>query len=380
MPSAVRLLIASSANNERSSLQAELQTCPDIKVVAVSGDIFSALEALMQVKPDVMVLDLDMPGGGSLALMHKIMKSRPTPIIALFADGSDGQVAAAQALAVGVADTQAKRSGRCSMSEMAVELCSRIFRVANGTNSRPGKPAKASAPARPVAQTRPAPKPSVARPRRETSATIPATPAAPAKSGSNRAIVIGASTGGTQALARVLEPLPGNLPGIAIVQHMPPDFTGRLAERLNRRSDVTVVEAEDGMLFQQGHAYIAPGGLHFALKKQGSEYRIALSDGPLIGGHKPAVEHLFDSAARARDLEVLAIMLTGMGSDGCKAMKKLHDRGALTVAQNEASCVVFGMPKEAIRAGAASHILALEEISQKIMAYGAEDSSSRGVA
>ncbi|MDF1839104.1 MAG: chemotaxis-specific protein-glutamate methyltransferase CheB [Planctomycetota bacterium] len=377
MPSSVRVLIASSANNERSALQAELQTCPDIKVVALSGDIFSALEALMQVKPDVMLLDLDMPGGGSLALMHKIMKSRPTPIIAMFADGGDGQVAAAQALALGAADTQAKRSGRCSMSEMVVELCARIFRVANSGGKPRRTPERTAIASRVSAPSRKAPAPTPAR--AATGSVAPA-PIRSTQGASTRAILIGASTGGTQALSRVLEPLPGNLPGIAIVQHMPPDFTGRLAERLNRRSDVTVVEAEDGMLFQPGHAYIAPGGLQFALKRVGSEVRVALSDGPLEGGHKPAVEHLFASVARLAELDVMAIMLTGMGSDGSQAMKTLHDQGALTVVQDEATCVVFGMPREAIRAGAASHVLALDDISPKIIGYGQEAGSGRGAA
>ncbi|MFT5197730.1 MAG: two-component system chemotaxis response regulator CheB [Planctomycetota bacterium] len=376
MPATIRLLIVSSASNERARIQAELQACPDLTVVAVCGDIFSALEALSKVKPDVMLLDVDMPGGGSLALVHKIMKSQPTPIIAMFTDGVDGQTVAAQNLAVGVAGVQAKHTGRCNITDMVAELRARILRISQGASLHPVAAPKTAF------ETRVSSRPSPAFARSRESASDSSRFGAQGKGQirSTKVIVIGASTGGTQALSRVLEPLPGNLPGIAIVQHMPADFTGRLAERLNRRSEITVLEAEDGMAFLPGHAYIAPGGLQFALKQMGSDYFIALSDGPLVGGHKPAVEHLFNSVALAPDIGVMAIMLTGMGSDGCSAMKRLHDQGALTIAQDEDSCVVFGMPKEAIRAGAVSHILALEEIAQKIIAFGSDRNSCRDVA
>ncbi|MCP5023890.1 MAG: chemotaxis protein CheB [bacterium] len=197
---------------------------------------------------------------------------------------------------------------------------------------------------------------------------------------SQKVVVIGASTGGTQALCKVLEPLPVGLPGIAIVQHMPAGFTGRLASRLNRRCNLTVLEAEQGKLFQKGHAYIAPGGKHLTLRQDGDVVSIILCDGPELMGHKPSVDCLFDSVRHGSGLDVMAIMLTGMGGDGSAAMKWLHNQGALTMVQDEASCVVFGMPREAIRLGAVSHILPLLDIGQRIVGFGVTKASSRRVA
>ncbi len=372
MPSAIRILLASNANEERSRLAAQLKSFPGLKVVAVAGDIFSALEAVRKVKPDVMVLDLEMPGGGSLALVHKVMKSHPTCIITLSSDNADGQVSAAQALAVGAADTQPKACDRRDLSGLARSLSTRIVRLVQG-ESGPAKPAVRQAPIPAMKVTR-SPEP-VAR----ATADIPGPPIAACK-GEKKIVVIGASTGGTQALARVLEPLPASLPGIAIVQHMPADFTGRLASRLNRRCNLTVLEAEHGMLLEQGHAYIAPGGKHLTLKQDGDVVSIVLGVGPELMGHKPSVEGLFDSVEHGSGLDVMAIMLTGMGGDGSAAMKRLHDQGALTIAQDEASCVVFGMPREAIRLGGVSHILPLHDIGQKIIGFGVKAAPSRGVA
>ncbi len=381
MPPAIRLLLASSANTARAELQTLLQGCPELNVVAMAGDIFSALDAVKKVNPDVMILDLEMPGGGSLALLHKVMKSHPTHIIALFSDTADGQVAAAQALAVGAADTQVKSSGNFHSGALIEDLAIRIFRVAQSRVNQAPKPSVPSVKAIAKRSSRPKPKSSsVAANPKVQAPSKPSPVKAAASSGGRKIIVVGASTGGTQALAKMLEPLPLGLPGIAIVQHMPADFTGRLADRLNRCCTLTVVEAEDGMLFEYGHAYIAPGGQQFSLSHGGGTPRIKLDDGPEVGGHKPSVGFLFDSVQPNHNQEVMAIMLTGMGGDGSAAMKRLHDQGALTVAQDEASCVVFGMPREVIRLGGASHILPLLDIPQAIIGFGVEKTASRGAA
>ncbi len=381
MPPAIRLLLASSANTARAELQTLLQSCPELNVVAMAGDIFSALDAVRKVSPDVMILDLEMPGGGSLALLHKVMKSHPTHIIALFSNTADGQVAAAQALAVGAADTQVKSSGDLHSGALLEDLATRIVRVAQSRVNQAPKPSAPSVKAIANRPSRPKPKSSsvAANPKAQTPFK-PSPVTVTASSGSQKIIVVGASTGGTQALAKLLEPLPSGLPGIAIVQHMPADFTGRLADRLNRRCKLTVVEAEDGMLFENGHAYVAPGGRQFGLRYSGGALRIKVDDGPEVGGHKPSVGFLFDSVQHNHKQEVMAIMLTGMGSDGGAAMKRLHDQGALTVAQDEASCVVFGMPREAIRLGGASHVLPLLDIPQAIIGFGVEKAVNRGAA
>jgi two-component system chemotaxis response regulator CheB len=185
----------------------------------------------------------------------------------------------------------------------------------------------------------------------------------------NKPVLIGSSTGGTQALELILTALPGDAPGIAIVQHMPEKFTAMYAERLNGLCAMTIREARDGDRLERGTVLIAPGGRHMQLRKAGGQYYAVVADGPPVNRHKPSVDVLFRSVAECTQGDVLAIMLTGMGDDGARGMKLLHDGGARTVAQDEASCVVFGMPKEAIKLGAVDQVMPLDRVASAILQF-----------
>lgn len=187
----------------------------------------------------------------------------------------------------------------------------------------------------------------------------------------NKPVVLGSSTGGTQAIEAVLTALPADSPGIAIVQHMPERFTALYAQRLNGLCAVEVREARDGDRLERGRVLIAPGGRHMQLHKAGGQYRVAVIDGPPVNRHKPSVDVLFRSAAECAGRDALAILLTGMGDDGARGMKLLHDGGARTIAQDEASCVVFGMPKEAIKLGAADEVVPLDRVAAEILRFDA---------
>jgi two-component system chemotaxis response regulator CheB len=308
---------------------------------------------IRSMNPDVITLDMEMPHMDGLEFLEKLMRLRPMPVVMVSAFAEANSQVAMRALELGAMELVAKpKNGAGGIAEYAVEVTSKIRAAALG------RPKKGPAvPVRPAA----------------------AAPGANAVKSpwSNKVIVIGASTGGTEAVKDVLTQMPVNAPGILVAQHMPEGFTRSFAARLDSLCAITVKEAADGERVLPGHAYIAPGHSHLMLKKSGGGYATLLSQSEPVNRHRPSVDVLFRSAARSGAANVLAVILTGMGKDGAAGMAELRRAGACTYAQDEASCVVFGMPKEAIAQGGVEEILPLDEIGAALLARLAVPGTAR---
>jgi two-component system chemotaxis response regulator CheB len=334
----------------RQTLQHLLQGESEIELIGSAPNPLLAASAIRKNRPDVLLLDIEMPGMDGLTFLRQVMERDPIPTVICSTLTTDGSKAALEALAAGAVAVVAKpRLGLKQFLESSrLELVQAL---------------KTAARARPRAA--PTGGAVVARP-----------PVRPPVAGLhalavNKPVLIGSSTGGTQAIENVLLQLPGDAPGIAIVQHMPERFTAMYAQRLDGLCAMQVREARDGDRLQRGVVLIAPGGRHMQLRKQGGQYHVAVSDGPPVNRHRPSVDVLFRSAAECAGRDALAIILTGMGDDGARGMKVLHDRGARTIAQDEASCVVFGMPKEAIAMGGVDEVMPLSRVAGAIGAFDA---------
>ena len=353
---------------------------PGIEVVGTAMDPYVARDKILKLNPDVLTLDIEMPKMDGVTFLKLIMKHRPMPVIILSSLTTTGSAKALEALQAGAVDVLAKPNGSMSVFEDSARLAQKIKIAAQVRfKSAPEHtaPAHADAPASIVSKVsqQPAiqrgayiPEPRLIKPATPIH-TQPVPP--PSKLVANprhypaRAImVMGASTGGTEALKAVLTALPGDMPGICVVQHIPAYFSMAFANRLNELCRLQVREAKQGDVVQPGLVLVAPGGHHLILKWARSQYVVELNDGPMVHHQRPAVDILFDSAVKAgAGAEVLSVLLTGMGADGALGMLKLRQAGADTIAQNEETCVVFGMPREAIRMGAAHHILPLPQIA-----------------
>ncbi|MEG3115943.1 chemotaxis response regulator protein-glutamate methylesterase [Salinicola sp. 4072] len=311
---------------------------PDMTVVATAPDPLVARDLIKKHNPDVLTLDVEMPRMDGLDFLERLMRLRPMPVLMVSSLTQRGSEITLRALELGAVDFVAKPEVgiRDGMLEYAGMIAEKIRAAAQARPSRQGALAKPAAP-REVLK-------------------------APMLS-SEKIIIIGASTGGTEAIRQVIEPLPANSPAVLITQHMPGGFTRSFAERLDRLCRVTVKEAEDRERVLPGHVYIAPGDWHMRLTRSGANYVIALDDGPPVNRHRPSVDVLFQSAAICAGRNALGVILTGMGRDGAAGLLKMREAGAHTVAQDEASCVVFGMPKEAIALGGATDVIALNDIA-----------------
>ncbi|NRB56598.1 MAG: chemotaxis response regulator protein-glutamate methylesterase [Salinicola sp.] len=311
---------------------------PDMTVVATAPDPLVARDLIKQHNPDVLTLDVEMPRMDGLDFLERLMRLRPMPVLMVSSLTKRGSEITLKALELGAVDFVAKPEVgiREGMLEYAGMIADKI---------------RAAAQARPRRQDRPA---ESGRPREVLKAPMLS---------SEKIIIIGASTGGTEAIRQVIEPLPANSPAVLITQHMPGGFTRSFAERLDRLCRVTVKEAEAGERVLPGHVYIAPGDWHMRLSRSGANYVIALDDGPPVNRHRPSVDVLFQSAADCAGRNALGVILTGMGRDGAAGLLKMREAGAHTVAQDEASCVVFGMPKEAIALGGATETIGLPDIA-----------------
>ena len=345
----VRVLIVDDSAVVRQTLSEVLSSDPEIEVIATAGDPFVAADRIAAETPDVITLDIEMPRMDGLTFLKKIMAQHPIPVVICSSLAVEGAQSTFRALEYGAVDIIAKpRMGtRQFLEESRVQLCEAV---------------KAAAQARPRAL---GPSHTV-EPKLTADAILPAATHAMAET-TEKVVVIGASTGGTEALKTLLEELPPDTPGIVIVQHMPELFTRAFANRLDGLCAITVKEAESNDTVIRGRALIAPGNHHLLLKRSGARYYVEIKDGPLVCRHRPSVDVLFRSAARYAGRNAVGVILTGMGDDGARGMLEMKQAGAHTIAQDEETCVVYGMPKEAVKFGGVDCVLPLQSISGVIL-------------
>jgi two-component system chemotaxis response regulator CheB len=352
MSSSIRVMIVDDSAVVRQVMTTVLSKDPGITVIAAASDPIVAQEKMASEWPDVIVLDVEMPRMDGITFLKIIMAERPTPVVICSTLTEKGAATTMQALAAGAVCyvTKPKLGLKDFLTESATEL---IRNVKLAAQSRPKK-FTASPP--PIAAV------NHVEHKVEAGDAMSHT--------TDKVVAIGTSTGGTQALEMVLTSLPRVSPGIVIVQHMPEKFTALFADRLNSICAIEVREAKNGDRVMPGRALIAPGGLHMRLKRSGAYYFVDVMDGPPVNRHKPAVDVLFKSVAQVAGANALGVIMTGMGDDGARGMRDMHDAGAYTVAQDEETCVVFGMPKEAIKLNAVDLEMPLQHIAGEILRFG----------
>ena len=348
----IRVMIVDDSATVRQVLSGVLSAAPDIEVIATAPDPIFALEKMRKDWPDVLVLDVEMPRMDGITFLKKLMAERPTPVVicsTLTEKGAETTMQAMSAGAVGIV-TKPKLSLKQFFIDSGDDLVSAV-RAASHARVRQMTP-----------MTPPPPKLGMD--------AIPMASAPAMAVTTDKVVAVGASTGGTQALEQFLTGLPRVSPGIVIVQHMPEKFTAAFAERLNNVCELEVLEAKNGDPVIPGRALIAPGGRHMMLKRSGAQYLVDVIDGPPVNRHRPSVDVLFRSVARSAGRNALGIIMTGMGDDGARGMKEMHDAGANTLAQDEASCVVYGMPKEAVKFGGVERSVPLGALAGEVIRYG----------
>lgn len=358
----IKVMIVDDSAVVRSVISDILQREPDMQVIATAPDPVFAMSKMNQQWPDVLILDIEMPRMDGLTFLRQIMQQRPTPTIICSTLTTEGADITLQALRAGAVSIVAKPTAGLSdfLRSQDEDLVS-VVRAAASANIKRLRSGAASSAAASAA----------APPKLTADAILEAPRNTPRLSQTtDRIVAIGTSTGGTQALEYVLPRLPATVPGLVIVQHMPAQFTQSFARRLNDLSRIEVKEAVSGDRVVTGRALIAPGGRHMLLKRNGAQYVVDVVDGPPVSRHRPSVDVLFRSVAKSAGANALGVIMTGMGDDGARGMKEMRDAGAPTVAQDEASCIVFGMPKEAIKHGGAAEVAALEDIPAMIVRYG----------
>ena len=336
----IRVLIVDDSAVVRKIFTQELSRDPEIEVVGTAPDPFVARDKIIALQPDVLTLDVEMPRMDGITFLRKLMVHHPLPVIIVSSLTPKGGDLAMEALEAGAVEVLCKPGQAYTVGDLSLDLIDKIKAVARVKMRPIQRPVEAMAPAR-LAMTRT----------------------------THKIVAIGASTGGTEALRTVLEQFPADAPGTLVVQHMPEHFTTAFAARLNSLCAVQVKEAEDGEVLSPGKVLIAPGNYHLLLKRSGAVYCAQVKEGPLVCRHRPSVEVLFQSVAQFAGANAVGAILTGMGADGAGGMLKMKQAGAVTIAQDEASCVVFGMPKEAIKCGAVDHVESLDRIAAKILKF-----------
>ena len=345
----IGVLIVDDSAVVRQTLRDVLESDPEIEVIATAGDPFVAADRIAERVPDVITLDIEMPRMDGLTFLKKLMSQHPIPVVICSSLADEGAQSTLRALEYGAVEiiTKPKMGTKQFLEESQIEICNAV-KAAAGARLRNLAPSRTVEP--------------------KLNADCILSPATHAMAETTEKVVaIGASTGGTEALKTVLEALPADTPGIVIVQHMPELFTRAFAQRLDGLCAITVKEAETNDTVIRGRALIAPGNHHMLLKRSGARYYVEIKDGPLVCRHRPSVDVLFRSAARYAGRNAIGVILTGMGDDGARGMLEMQQAGAMTFAQDEATCVVFGMPKEAIKLGGVGKVLPLQAVARAIL-------------
>ncbi len=335
----IRVLIVDDSAVVRQVLSKALSQEPDIEVVGTATDPFVARDKIVKLKPDVITLDIEMPRMDGITFLRKLMQHHPMPVIILSSLTRKGGELGLQAIEAGAVEVLSKPGGSYSVGEMGEQLAEKIRAAARA------RPVSRQAKSKPAAE-------------RVASTNLDLT---------NKIVAIGASTGGTEAIREVLVRLPPTVPGIVIVQHMPPRFTTAFAERLNGVCAFEVREGQDGDSVYPGRCLIAPGNFHMLLRRSGARYYVNVKTGPMVHHQRPAVDVLFRSVAKAAGRNAVGVILTGMGADGAEGLKLMREAGSYTIGQDEATCVVYGMPKAAYEMGAVEKVLPLDKIAAEIM-------------
>jgi len=337
----IKVLVVDDSAIVRKIFTEELSKAPDIEVIGSAPDPFVARDKILELKPDVITLDIEMPRMDGITFLKKIMAHRPLPVIIVSSLTQKGSAMAMEALENGAVEVLAKPGGSFSVGEMGAQLADKIRAASKARFLKRLPPAKSASTATmrggAITQT------------------------------TNKIIAIGSSTGGTEALTQILTQMPPGSPGIVIAQHMPANFTRTFAERLNGLCHIRVKEGENNDSVVPGTCLIAPGNFHMLLKRSGARYFVEVKTGPLVHHQRPAVDVLFNSVAKYAGGNAVGVILTGMGADGAAGIKSMKEAGAKTIAQDEESCVVFGMPKEAIKTGCIDKVISLKRIPQGIM-------------
>ncbi|MEM5331462.1 chemotaxis response regulator protein-glutamate methylesterase [Paraburkholderia sp. JHI2823] len=358
----IKVLCVDDSALIRSLMTEIINSQPDMTVVATAPDPLVARELIKQHNPDVLTLDVEMPRMDGLDFLEKLMRLRPMPVVMVSSLTERGNEITLRALELGAVDfvTKPKVGIRDGMLEYSEKLADKVraasrarVRAHHAAPAAPGGAAHAQAAAGHAAHG--------------TQAASPAPMINNPLVSTEKLVIVGASTGGTEAIREVLQPLPPDAPAVLIAQHMPPGFTKSFAQRLNGLCRITVKEAEHGERVLPGHAYIAPGHAHLLLARSGANYIAHLSDDPPVNRHRPSVDVLFRSAAQNAGKNAIGVILTGMGRDGAAGLLEMRQAGAYTLAQDEASCIVFGMPREAIAMGGADEIASLSDMSRRVM-------------
>lgn len=351
----IKVLIVDDSAVVRQTLSQIISDDPDLEVMGTASDPFFAAKKIAECVPDVITLDVEMPRMDGLTFLKKIMTQHPIPVVIISSLTETGTESGIRALEFGAVDiiTKPHMNTKQFIEESKIRICDAI---------------KAASGARISRRRYNEVQPMTVEPKLSADAVLP-------KAQGNNSmlktteivIAVGASTGGTEAISTFLQALPPDCPGIIIVQHMPEKFTTSFANRLNEICKITVKEAKDGDSVIRGQALIAPGNYHMLLKRSGAKYYVEVKEGPLVNRHRPSVDVLFRSTARYAGSNAIGLLMTGMGDDGARGLLEMKESGAKTVAQDEKSCVVFGMPKEAIKLGAADKIMPLENMANYIL-------------
>lgn len=353
----IKVLIVDDSAVVRQTVSSLLARDPQIEVMGSAADPLFAIERMRRQWPDVIVLDVEMPRMDGITFLRKIMDERPTPVVICSSLTERGAETTLQALAAGAVEivTKPRVGVRAYLEEGAGQLIQAVKGAGQARLQRRSNPAPGQCPP----------------PKLTADAVLQGRASRAMAATTDRVVAIGTSTGGTQALETVLSGLPPVCPGLLVVQHMPERFTAAFAERLDRICDIRVREAKTGDRVVAGQALLAPGGRHMLLKRNGAQYQVEVVDGPQVSRHRPSVDVLFRSVARYAGRNALGVIMTGMGDDGARGLREMFEAGAYTVAQDEQSCVVFGMPKEAIRSGGVLDVVPLGGIGRVILEFGA---------